>query len=198
MKDNKRSAGRLLVAAGAVGAACMLAACAASTLKSPIVGYTCCNLTAAEGWISSNNVQGGAFIGAGEPVQLTSIKRQYYVYGTVGHSEFGFRDDNAKKEADTLEWLGRIVVAEDPRPQIATWPADVRLAVGTARVKVGMTRLQVLTALGHPARADTPDLDGSTWRYWTSIEDEPVDLVFDGDRLASLQGKASAVRRLEL
>lgn len=198
MKENKQSVGRPLVAASVAVAAGMLAACAANPLKSPIVGYACCNLTISDGWVSSHNVQGGAFIRAGEPVRLTSIKRQYYVYGTVSDGDIGFREDNGKNEADTLEWLGRIVVAEDPRRQIVTWASEVRGAVLAAKVMVGMNRHQVLTALGPPSRTDTPDLRGSTWRYWTAVDDEPVDLLFDGDRLASLQGKASAVRRLEL
>lgn len=180
-------------------AALALAGCAANQLEQPIAGYTCCNLRANSGWISSNNVQGGDLVPAGSPIKMAAIKRQYYVYGWVGEQEFGLRDDTAKTESDTLGWVRRVVVAADPKPQMATWSPEVRTAIGAARVFVGMTRAQVAMALGHPSRNDTPDLAAAVWRYWTPVEDLPVDLKFDGDgTLQELAGKASAIRTLVL
>lgn len=179
-------------------AAITLAGCAAP-LDKPLAGYTCCNLRAADGWISSNNVQGGALIPLGEPVTLGSIKRSYYVYGEVGGREFGFRDDSASTEEQTLRWVRRIVVADDPRKQLEKLPADVRKAIGAARVVVGMTRAEVAMALGFPSPTDTPDTAAPTWRYWTAHPDEPVDLRFDADgKLAEVSGKPAAVRQIEL
>lgn len=189
---------RLFARLTALSAAAMLAGCAATRLEQPIAGFSCCNLRANAGWISSNNVQGGDLIPLGVPVELTSIKRQYYVYGTVNGRELGLRDDSAKVEQDTLRWVRRVVVAEDPRPQLAAWPSDVRAAIGAARVFAGMTRTQVAMALGYPSPNDTRDLAGPTWRYWTPAEDLPVDLRFGEDgRLTALVGKESAVRTLE-
>lgn len=165
-----------------------------------VIGYTCCNLRAYDGWISSNNVQEGELIPAGEAVKLTAVKRRFYVYGTIGDQGIGLRDDSAKTEQDTLRWVRRIVVAEDPRQQLASWSADVRSAVASARVFAGMTRAQVAMALGHPSPNDTPDLAAAdSWRYWVAIEDEPVDVRFGRDgRVAEISGKVSAVKRLEL
>lgn len=187
---------RPAVLALSLGALAGLSACA-TRLPQPITGYTCCNLRMHEGWISSNNVQGGTLVPAGEPVKLDSIKRSFYVYGTVGSADVAIRDDSARTEADTQRWLRQVVVAEDPRPQIAGWPVEVRRAVLAGRAAVGMSRAQVLIALGPPSPVDTPNQAASSWRYWTALEDQPVDLLFAEDgRLERLSGKASAVRLL--
>lgn len=175
----------------------LLSACS-TPIKPAMTGYTCCNLRVYTDWVSSNNVQGGTIIPAGEPVELHWIKRQFYVYGTIGGADVSLRDDAAKSEADTMRWLQRIVTKEDPKLQFATWPADVRLAVRSARVMTGMTRAQVLMALGPPSRVDTPDMAAPIWRYWTAALDLPVDLVFGSDdRLIRLDGKPVAVQVIE-
>lgn len=190
---------RMLSSFALIGTTCLIAGCAASRLEPQVSGYACCNLRANHGWISSNNVQGGDLIPLGEAIKLSSIKRQYYVYGTVGEQEFGFRDDSAKTQAETLQWVRRIVVAEDPRAKMSEWPVAVRAAIGAARVFVGMTREQVAMALGYPSPNDTRDLSAAMWRYWTPAEDLPVDLQFGDDgKLVALVGKMSAVRTLEL
>ena len=171
----------------------------ASKLNEPITGYTCCNLRVHDGWISSNNVQGGSLLPLGQPVRLTSIKRQYYVYGAIGDSDYGLRDDSAKTQADTLRWIGRTVVSEDPRRMLDSWPAEVKAAVSAARLIVVMTRDEVSMAIGHPSPTDTPDLAATTWRYWTPAEDTPADLTFAADgRLAEISGKPSAIRTVLL
>ena len=180
--------------AAAMTAAAVLSACSATPLKPTIVGYTCCNLRSDAGWISSNNVQGGAIVPAGEPVVLESIKKRYYVYGTVGGADTGLRDDNAKSEADTIRWAHSIVVAENPRARISSWPEDIRRAVQYGKVIVGMSKEQVLTSLGYPSRSDTPDIGAAVWRYWTPKDDLTVDLHFnESGRLASLSGMPSAI-----
>ena len=196
MAPSKRPPVLRLVWPGAT--ALLLSACAALPIDPPVSGYTCCNLRLEHGWISSNNVQGGTVIPAGEPLRLQSIKKQFYVYGTLGSAEVAFRDDNARTEHDTMAWMRHIVVDQDPRAELASWPAEVRQAVRAAKVMPGMTRAQVRMALGPPSRSDTPDPKVKVWRYWTALEDEPVDLLFGDDgRLASLSGRPSAVRQIE-
>jgi hypothetical protein len=175
----------------------LLPACA-TPLQPPVVGYTCCNLRPVDGWISSDNLQGGGMIPPGQPVRLDSIKRSYYVYGTIGDQAFALRDDASRSEADTMDWVRRVVVAQDPNARATTWSPEIRAAVRYGRVLAGMTRAQVAMSLGYPSRNDTPDLLGSKWRYWTAAEDLPVDLVFDSaQRLAGFEGKPSAISIVE-
>jgi len=182
----------------ALAGAALLSGCVAVPLVQPVSGYTCCNLRSYDGWISSNNVQGGDLVAAGEPARFEQIKKNYYLYGTIGGTELALRDDNARSKEDTLRWANRIIVAEDPRPKLAAWPSDVQKAIRYGRIFTGMTREQVLMSLGYPSPADTPDLNADSWLYWTSIGDFPVDLHFGKDqRLVSIVGRPSAVRMIE-
>ena len=181
----------------AVIAASLAAGCA-SALKEPVSGFLCCNQTLGKGWVSSENIQGGLGLPFGTPVKITSIKRERYAYGVVGATEYGFSQDSAKSEAETAEWLRTIVVAENPKKIFDTWPDKVRAAVGANKVFVGMTREQVLMSIGHPSRSITASVDAPIWKYWTAIEDDPVELQFDAAGvLAKVSGKPASLRMVE-
>jgi hypothetical protein len=197
MKMMKMTMSSLLKAAAIIAAGGFLNGCVLR-MDEPIAGYTCCNLHPEYGWVSSNNVQGGPIIPAGQPANFSSIKRSYYVYGTVGGQSISLRDDAAQNKEDTLRWVRRIVVKDDPRLQLASWSPQVQSAVRNAKVMVGMTRDQVLMSLGHPSPNDTADLSGDAWRYWTVQDDAPVDVIFGSDGCVSaLSGSPMAVRTIE-
>ncbi len=167
-------------------------------MSAPIQGYLCCNVSLNKGWISSSNIRGGPVLPFGEPVQINFLKRTYYAYGDVRGAEYGFSEDSAKTREDTLAWLRSIIVPEDPRKVFASWPADVRAAVSAGKVIVGMTREQVVTSIGYPSRSDTPDIAASTWKYWTTMDDAPVELRFGADgTLEKVSGPDGALRSVE-
>lgn len=170
-------------ALAAIALATSLSGCMADKFPKPIEGYTCCNLRAQQGWISSDNQQRGDLVPLGAPVKLESIKRKYYVYGMLGGNDVSFRDDSAKTEADTLRWMQRVVVSEDPLQRMAAWPTEMKMAIQAAKVMVGMSREQVAMAVGYPSPNDTKDLNGDTWRYWTGADDSPVDVHFNVDSI---------------
>jgi len=175
----------------------LLAGCA-TKLPQPITGYTCCNLRPDYGWVSSTNMLGGPIVPAGEPVVLDTMKRDTYFFGTIGGDYVSLRDDAARSKDDALRWARQIVVPADPRIALASWSPEVQKAVYAAKVVAGMTRPQVLMALSYPSRNDTKDLNASSWRYWTTQEDEPVDILFGADGAVSgFSGKPSAVRMVE-
>ncbi|BEP57155.1 MULTISPECIES: hypothetical protein [unclassified Variovorax] len=178
--------------------ACVILTGCATKLAQPITGYTCCNLRPDYGWVSSTNMLGGAIVPAGEPVVIDTLKRDRYAYGTIGGDYVSLRDDTARSREDMLRWTNQIVVPTDPKLTLATWSPDVQKAVYSAKVVVGMTRPQVLMSLSYPSRNDTKDLNGNTWRYWTTQEDEPVDILFGVDgSVSGFSGKPSAVRTVE-
>jgi len=184
-------------AAIAVVACVFLSGCA-TKLAQPITGYTCCNLRPDYGWVSSTNMLGGPIVPAGEPVVLDTMKRDSYFFGTVGGDYVSLRDDAARSKDDALRWARQIVVPTDPRVALSGWSPEVQKAVYAAKVVPGMTRPQVLMALSYPSRNDTKDLNASSWRYWTTQEDEPVDILFGADGAVSgFSGKPSAVRTVE-
>ena len=49
---------------------------------------------------------------------------------------------------------------------LAAVPAKVKDAVTSARVTKGMSRDQVLMAVGYPMSSENPNLDAKVWRYW--------------------------------
>ena len=82
-------------------------------------------------------------------------------------------------EAETIEKLiARITSPTDPRLAISAYPESVRSAIRLGRVLVGMTKDQVLIALGRPRVDLVPNLDASEWRYDIS-EYGPAYLQFD-------------------
>ena len=181
----------------AVVASVFLSGCA-TKLAQPIAGYTCCNLRPDYGWVSSTNMLGGPIVPAGEPATLDTMKRDTYFYGTIGGDYISMRDDAARSKEDALRWARQIVVPTDPRVALATWSPEVQKAVYAAKVVVGMTRPQVLMSLSYPSRNDTKDLNANAWRYWTTQEDEPVDVLFGADGTVSgFSGKPSAIRTVE-
>jgi hypothetical protein len=180
-----------------LAASTLLAGCA-TKLTQPITGYTCCNLRPDYGWVSSTNMLGGPIVPFGEPAVLDTMKRDRYLYGTIGSDYVSLRDDTSRSREDMLRWARQIVVPADPKLTLANWSPEVQKAVYSAKVMVGMTRPQVLMALSYPSRNDTKDLNAGSWRYWTVQEDEPVDVLFGADGTVSgFSGKSSAVRTVE-
>lgn len=177
---------------------CVLLTGCATKLAPSITGYTCCNLRPDYGWVSSTNMLGGAIVPAGEPVVIDTMKRDKYAYGTIGGDYVSLRDDTARSKEDMQRWMRQIVVPTDPKQTLANWSPDVQKAVYSAKVVVAMTKPQVLMSLSYPSRNDTKDLNANTWRYWTTQEDEPVDILFGADGTVSgFSGKPSAVRTVE-
>jgi hypothetical protein len=60
-----------------------------------------------------------------------------------------------------------VVLAEDPRPRLQSYPAKVRDAILARKVTRGMTREQVIMALGYPSTSYTPDMQQPLWSYPT-------------------------------
>lgn len=58
------------------------------------------------------------------------------------------------------------MVTEDPKQKMAAFAPAVREAILAVKVMPGMTREQVLMALGYPVASENPSLDAPVWRYW--------------------------------
>ncbi len=177
--------------------AVLLAGCA-TRLEPPIVGYTCCNLHNEAGWISSSNLLDQPLIPAGERVRFNTIKKSYYVYGTIGSDDAWLRADSTRNKEETLRWARQLVVAQDPREQLASWEPVVQAAVRNGKVRPGMSRPQVLMALGPPSLEFTQDLGADLWRYSTAQDEGTVDLQFGADgTLVRVDGNAAQRRFVE-
>lgn len=162
-----------------------LAPLAASAQALPEPGYLCCNLRTDGSWISDINYaeSGKRIIPAGTPAKPTGYGR-YRVYVELNGSKQAIGNDYSR-DIDMAAFAKRYIVAEDPKQAMARMPAKVREAIESARVRPGMTRAQVLMAVGYPVSSENPNLDAKIWRYWLSSFAE-FQVVFDGDRVKEI------------
>lgn len=131
-------------------------------------GFLCCNMRSDGSWISDSNYaeNGKRVIPAGTPVQVTGFGR-YRVNLIIDGKKQSIGNDYSR-DLDNEAFAKRYVTTTDPKAAIAAAPAKIRSAIESARISKGMTRDQVLMALGYPISSENPNLDSNLWRFWRS------------------------------
>lgn len=158
-----------LLSALAIATPTALLAQYASTPTPPAPeGYLCCNMRSNGSWISDINYAdpGTRIIAAGTPTKATGYGR-YRVHVDIGGARQSIGNDYSR-DIDMGAFAQRYIVSEDPKAKLATYPAKVRSAITSARVSPGMTKEQVIMAVGYPVSSENPNLDAKMWRYWLS------------------------------
>lgn len=142
---------------------------AAETQKEAFLrsGYACCNLHYSGDWISDSNLAQLPFIPAGTPIKVKTING-YRAYVEVDGKPMRLGHDYGRAQETTEQWVSKLVVLEDPKPKIARFSPAVRKAIARGQLMKGMTREQVIIAVGYPQTDENPRLDGPHWRYWWS------------------------------
>jgi hypothetical protein len=171
-----------------LAAVALLPGCA-TTLVSPVgfgqmpVGYTCCNLHHVDDWISDGNWQGFPLIPAGTPIRVTAygINRAYV---EIDGKSFRIGHDYGRDQEPLEQYIAKLVVKDDPRARIATYPDPIREAIRMGRLTHGMTREQAIIAAGYPATHRTPIVEAPVWTYWN-------------DRLTSYQVRWDSEGRIQ-
>lgn len=130
-------------------------------------GYACCNLHYSGDWISDSNLAQLPFIPAGTPIRVLKIDG-YRAYIDVEGKAYRLGHDYGRAEETTEQWVAKIVVLDDPKAKIAKFSPAVRGAIEKGQLSKGMTKEQVIMAVGHPQTNENPRLDGPYWRYWWS------------------------------
>jgi hypothetical protein len=146
-------------------------------------GFLCCNMRTDGSWISDSNYaeNGKRIIPAGTPVKVTGYGRyrvKIEINGAGGKPEKQALGNDYSRDLDNAAFAKRYVVREDPRPKIAKAGEKTRKAIESARVTKGMTREQVLMALGYPISSENPNLDAELWRFWLGSF-EQFQVLFD-------------------
>jgi hypothetical protein len=131
-------------------------------------GYLCCNMRTDGSWISDINYaeNGKRIIPAGTPVKATGYGR-YRVHVDINGARQAIGNDYSR-DMNMESFAQRYIVSEDPKAKLAGYPAKMRSAITNARLIPGMTREQVLMAVGYPVTSENPQLDAKVWRYWLS------------------------------
>lgn len=149
--------------------------------------YACCNLRIEKGRITDGNWTRLPFVPAGTPIRLTGWGR-YRALVAIDGKPAAVVVDHGHEQLTREQFADLVLLTADPRDRIAAWPAEVRAAIAAGKVRRGMTKEQVIVALGHPRRDRTPDPAAPSWIYFHSDAEE-FDLDFDAaGRAVELHG----------
>ncbi len=135
----------------------------------PPAGFLCCNMrTDSSGWVSDANYQeaGKRIVPVGTPLQPVKFGRERLEVKTPDRTIWLGNDYS--RELTPEEFANRYVVKADPKKKMAGFPPRIRKAIEQARIANGMTKEQVLMAVGYPISSENPTLDAPIWRYWLS------------------------------
>jgi hypothetical protein len=197
-----------------LGAALMVLVSATVACKGPAVPhplsnqfrYTCCNLHYEKPDISDVNYQQGTLLPAGTRVQIMEVRGNKVTFAPVGHPPITLVLKYGDKQITMDQYLAREFLEQDPRAKLAA-PApapagrkggkgqatakpatapNVRSAIEQGYAEAGMTKEEVLMALGYPPAHRTPSLDSAAWTYWQNRWRTFV-VYFDGDKVVRVQ-----------
>ena len=130
-------------------------------------GYACCNLHYDGDWVSDSNLAQLPFIPVGTPIKVKKIDG-YRAYVEVDGKAMRLGHDYGRAQESTEQWVSKLVVLNDPKLAMARFSPAVRNAIEAGKLIKGMTKDQVIMAVGYPQTNENPKLDGPYWRYWWS------------------------------
>ena len=138
--------------------------------------YTCCNLHYEGDWISDANWSDLPFVPAGARIVLKDYGRQRAEVLIDGRKmRIGL--DYGRKEQTREQFVGSLIVKEDPRQRLASFPAEQQEAIRAGKLRIGMSKEQVIMSLGYP-RADLARSPASEqWLYHT-LDEQQIAVVF--------------------
>lgn len=153
-------------------------------------GYACCNLRYEGDAIKDSSLGQLPFVAAGTPIRVKAVD------GYVAQVEIDGRPMRLvleHRESETLQqWLAQIIVADDPRNKLAAFSPTVREAIRAGKLVKGMTREQVIMAVGYPQSSEKLPLDGPHWRYWWSGF-SPYYVYWSRDKVSRIDGQGEVV-----
>lgn len=155
-------------------------------------GYTCCNFHYEKDWINDGNYAQLPFIPAGTPIAVKEYG-SYRAHVDIDGKPFRLGLDYGRTAETTEQWVAKLIVQDDPKAKLATYPAKVREAIEAGRIMLGMTKEQVVMSLGHPLTSENPRLDAPFWRYWWSSFGEYQVHWNAAGRVSKVEGHAQTV-----
>jgi hypothetical protein len=142
-------------------------ATAAAAEEKP-VGFLCCNMRIDGSWISDINYDenGKNIIPVGTPIKVTGYGR-YRVKVDIDGKSLAIGNDYSR-DMSREDFAKRYVVSENPALKISGYPRKVQDAIGSSQLMFGMSREQVIMAVGYPVSSENHDLNSKYWRFWLS------------------------------
>ena len=174
-----------LFAAATLTMVLLLPQAALAQKTQPYEGFLCCSMLVYRGWIDDQNYDDGhkQIVPAGTPLKFTGFGRWRLQVEIDGKKqEIG---NQYSRTMSMDEFAAKYVTTQDPKLKMQTWAPKVREAVLNRKLLRGMTREQVVMALGYPPTSYTPDMDKPLWHYQFRAGEFQVFWTDDGrvDRL---------------
>lgn len=127
--------------------------------------YTCCNIRYEGATTSDANYSVGTTLPFGSPVVVESMTSNSATF-RAGGTQLTLAHSYGRDQEDAQQYFSKIFVETDPHSVFATYPKQVQDAITEGRVERGMTKPQVIMALGYPPTHRTASTDLNTWTYW--------------------------------
>ncbi len=126
--------------------------------------YLCCNVRTETDWLSDGGFLVGRVIPAGTPVKLVGSSRGVANVEIDG-KRFRLSNEFGARVEPFDQWLNKVLVAEDPTSKIKGYPQAIQSAIKSGKIARGMTKDQVVVALGHPPAHANANREAMDWTY---------------------------------
>lgn len=178
----------VILAAGAVAIAALFYSCPKPASRHALLFrgntfYLCCNMYyPAPKFNDANYQSAGKFIPLGTPVQVLRMT----------DVDVTFIDTNTNRSFTWVKRYARVPLAsllkvwlmeEDPHKVVNGFSENIRSLIYKGKIEVGMTKQQVIFALGFPPQHRTPSTSLDIWTYW---EKGPYTVHFNEGVVASI------------
>lgn len=166
MKNIRRPLWALAGALALTATAGFMPARAQNAANVPAEGFLCCNMRTDGKWITDINYEetGKRIIPAGTPVKFIGFGR--YRVETRMADEPQWLGNDYSRDLDMETFARRYILDRDPKTVIAKASPKIQRAIGEVKVTKGMTREQVVMAVGYPVSSENPDLNARRWKFW--------------------------------
>ena len=126
---------------------------------------TCCNIHYEGDEINDANYFVGTTIPAGTAVQVLAMTGSSVTFMAAG-KKLTLVHSYGKDQESIQQYLSKVLVPDDPKAKLATFPRSAQQAIRDGRVEKGMTREQVIMSLGYPPTHRTASTSSNEWTYW--------------------------------
>ena len=126
---------------------------------------TCCNIHYETADISDANYFVGTTIPPGTPVKVQAMASDSVTFTADGKKLTLSHKYGAGQES-LQQYVNKVLVADDSKVRLASFPRSVQQVIHEGRVERGMTREQVIMSLGYPPTHRTASTTGNEWTYW--------------------------------
>ena len=175
-----------------------LTACKGPAVPHPMTGetrYLSCNMHYEKPEISDVNYLKGTLIPFGTRVQVLEVRKNSVKFQPAGHPPITLVLKYGKDAMSMDQYLERIFLRENPHAKLPKPGKDKKQAAAAERtrklieegtVEPGMTKDEVLMAIGYPPVHRTPSLSATMWTYWANRW-QTFEVYFDGDKVSRVQ-----------